>query len=59
MHIVDHCNLNCNCCNHFSPIADPWFIELKDFKNQLINLKNNVLNIKNFLILGGEPALHP
>lgn len=59
MHIVDHCNLNCNCCNHFSPIADPWFIELEDFKNQLINLKNNVLNIKNFLILGGEPALHP
>ena len=31
MHIVDHCNLNCNCCNHFSPIAKPWYISLEDF----------------------------
>ena len=36
MHIVDHCNLNCNCCNHFSPLAEPWFISLKDFKTKII-----------------------
>jgi hypothetical protein len=33
MHIVNHCNLNCNCCNHFSPLADPWYISLEDFSN--------------------------
>lgn len=58
MHIVDHCNLNCNCCNHFSPLAEPWFIELEDFRNQLFNIKNNI-NLTRFLILGGEPTLHP
>lgn len=59
MHIVNHCNLNCNCCNHFSPLADSWFITLEDFVNQITELKNNIPNIKTFLILGGEPALHP
>ncbi len=59
MHIVDHCNLNCNCCNHFSPLAKPNFITLEDFQQQVIELKENIPNIKTFLILGGEPALHP
>lgn len=59
MHIVDHCNLNCNCCNHFSPLAKPWFIDLEDFKEQVTNIKNNIPTIQRFLILGGEPALHP
>jgi len=38
MHIVNHCNLNCAGCNHFSPLAEPWFIEIEDFKNQIIVL---------------------
>lgn len=59
MHIVDHCNLNCNCCNHFSPLAEPWFIELEDFKEQITLLKNNISSLKTFLFIGGEPALHP
>lgn len=59
MHIVDHCNLNCNCCNHFSPIAKPWYISLEDFQSQLKVLKNNISTVKSFIILGGEPALHP
>ena len=33
--IVDHCNLNCNCCNHFSPLADKWFMELESFETQI------------------------
>ena len=59
MHIVDHCNLNCNCCNHFSPLAKPNYVSLEDFQEQVIELKNNIPNIKTFLILGGEPTLHP
>ena len=59
MHIVDHCNLNCNCCNHFSPIAEPWFISLESFEEQLQLLKNNIPTLKRFLMIGGEPLLHP
>lgn len=59
MHIVEHCNLNCNCCNHFSPLAKPKFISLEDFINEVTELKENIPNIKTFLILGGEPTLHP
>jgi len=59
MHIVDHCNLNCCSCNHFCPIATPKYIEVEDFRNQLIALNENVPNIKDFIIIGGEPTLHP
>lgn len=59
MHIVNHCNINCNCCNHFSPLADPWFITVDFFKEQVQLLKDNVSSLKEFLILGGEPLLHP
>ena len=57
--IVDHCNLNCNCCNHFSPLAEPWFIEIESFKSQIIALKNNISSLKCLLLIGGEPCLHP
>jgi len=33
MHIVDHCNLNCAGCNHFCPLAEPFYISLKEFQN--------------------------
>lgn len=59
MHVVNHCNLNCNSCNHFSPLAEPWFITLEDFISQIQLLKKKIPNIKEFIILGGEPTLHP
>ena len=59
MHIVDHCNLNCAGCNHFSPLAEPWYIDLDDFRNQITFAYKKIPNIKLFMILGGEPTLHP
>lgn len=58
MHIVDHCNLNCASCNHFSPLAQKWEISLEDFECQLINARDNLKNIKRLMLLGGEPTLH-
>jgi hypothetical protein len=26
-HMVDHCNLDCWGCSHFSPLADEWFAD--------------------------------
>ena len=57
--VVDHCNLNCAGCNHFSPLATPWFIDINDFRNQVIMANEKIPNIKVFMIVGGEPTLHP
>ena len=58
-HVVNHCNLNCCGCDHFSPLADKWYANVnhvtKDFK-QLAKIFDF---IKRIHILGGEPLLHP
>lgn len=60
IHIVDHCNLKCAGCSHFSPIADPWFVTLEDYEKQIRTAaKFFAKKIKKFHILGGEPLLHP
>lgn len=59
IHLVDHCDLQCNNCNHFSPLASPFFITKKDFKNQLNLIKERLPSIKVLMLLGGEPFLHP
>ena len=33
--IVDHCNLNCKGCGHFSPLASKSFLDLETFENDL------------------------
>lgn len=59
-HIVDHCNLNCQMCNKFAPLADKHFIDtesiLKDIE-VLGKLTSHTLELIN--ITGGEPTLHP
>lgn len=59
IHIVDHCNLNCAGCNHFSPLAKPWYISIDDFTLQLTLLRDNIPTVQELLLLGGEPLLHP
>ena len=57
---MDHCNLNCKCCNHFSPIATPFFLKLEDFEKDMARIA--VLtegNIGRIWLIGGEPLLHP
>ncbi len=59
MHIVDHCNLNCELCSHFSNLAPKRFIELEWFHKQLVRLLEVVGSIERLALLGGEPTLHP
>ena len=59
-HIVEHCNLNCKGCIHFSPLADKICASVKEFKNdvkRIAELSGNTIKIVH--ILGGEPLLHP
>ena len=58
--IVDHCNLNCACCGHFSPLATKHFININRFEDdcrQMSKLTNRYIG--KIVLLGGEPLLHP
>lgn len=57
-HIVDHCNLNCAGCSHFSPLAEPWFEDIEDFKRDFTKLANKI-DVGMIRLMGGEPLLHP
>lgn len=61
IHLVDHCNLGCASCTHFSPIAEQWYINSDKFKADLDQLQkifgqNYVFDVR---LMGGEPLLHP
>lgn len=59
INLVDHCILNCQFCDHFSPIADEFYLDPKTFENdikQLAHLSNGVLG--GLSLVGGEPLLN-
>lgn len=59
VHIVEHCNLNCKGCFHFSNIADPEYLNVQEYENdvqRLAELYDGKLELA--LLLGGEPLLH-
>lgn len=59
-HIVEHCNLNCRGCYHFSPLANKEFLSIDDYKRDIKRLSELFNgNMERILLLGGEPLLHP
>ncbi|MGN0015086.1 MAG: radical SAM protein [Candidatus Gastranaerophilaceae bacterium] len=60
IHLVEHCNLSCKYCGHFSNIAEPEYLDIDKFEKDLIRLKK-ITNgkIEGFKLMGGEPLLHP
>lgn len=61
VHLVDHCNLNCVRCTHFSPLADGrFYLDKENFENDVRKL--SILtdgDVQEFQLAGGEPLLHP
>ena len=55
--LVDHCNLRCAHCSHFSPFMKPWSPELEDFQRDIRALAE-VMQVGRFRFLGGEPLLN-
>ncbi|MBQ7155761.1 MAG: 4Fe-4S cluster-binding domain-containing protein [Synergistaceae bacterium] len=59
-HVAEHCNLNCCGCDHFSPLADPEFVDIEEFRRdmermgKLFSHKCGIIRL-----LGGEPLLNP
>lgn len=58
--IVEYCNLNCKGCSHFSPLANSDdFVELDEFKRDVVRIAELLPHIYKIRLLGGEPLMHP
>jgi hypothetical protein len=60
LHLVEHCNLNCKYCDHFSPLAQEGFLDIKSFTHDMrrLSVLSNGL-VGRIGLMGGEPLLHP
>ncbi|GHV51061.1 hypothetical protein FACS1894216_04370 [Synergistales bacterium] len=60
VNLADHCNLNCQMCDHFSQLVkEPYFLDIEVFKRdmeRLAELSGNHVDI--LKLQGGEPLLH-
>lgn len=60
IHLVDHCNLNCQMCDHFSPLAKKNYLSLSSFNKDCSRLSELFNKTAQYVrLLGGEPLLHP
>lgn len=53
-----HCNLNCKGCNHFAPLSEAKYGQIKQFKSDLERMTRYVEFIEEIRLLGGEPLLN-
>ena len=59
VNLVEHCNLNCKGCYHFSALADEEYLSLEEYEKdckRLSELYDGQMSDIGFL--GGEPLLH-
>ena len=58
--VCDHCNLNCVCCEHFSPVADETYLDIVQYEKDCARLSDLTGGEISWLhLMGGEPLLHP
>lgn len=58
--IVDHCNLSCQMCDHYSQLSDKWFVDMEQYEKDMIQMGKLFQNqMAAVSLLGGEPTLHP
>lgn len=58
--LVEHCNLNCKYCSHFSPLAKKQFLDVNQYEKDCKRLSELFNKEANFIrLMGGEPLLHP
>lgn len=59
VHVVDHCNLKCKGCEHYSSIADAMLCDIGVVSQDLSQLGDLFETIEHIWLLGGEPLMHP
>ncbi len=58
--LVEHCNINCHMCDHFSPIAEKEFLDIQVFENDMKRMSELFSKDSEYIyLMGGEPLLHP
>lgn len=58
--LVEHCNLNCKGCSHFSPLCSEELLDINEYKKDCERLSYLFNKKANFIkLMGGEPLLHP
>lgn len=58
--ISRHCNLDCNCCSQFAPLAKPEFIDLDEMNRDFSRLSKLFKGVaERIYLIGGEPLLFP
>lgn len=59
-HIVEHCNLKCRGCYHFSSLAKEEYLSIEEYEKDIQRLGELFCgSMDEILLLGGEPLLHP
>ena len=58
-HLVDHCDLKCKGCGHFSSLSEKRYADFDVFKKDFVRLSGLFDNISRIRLMGGEPLLHP
>lgn len=59
MHLVDHCNLNCRGCSHYSPLSPQHFADPDGAECDFARLAELFSRVEVVRLMGGEPLLHP
>jgi hypothetical protein len=64
VHMVDHCNLNCVRCFHFSPLVKKdgkeFYLDPDVFEKDMIRIAELMEgDLAEIHLMGGEPLLHP
>lgn len=57
INLVNHCNLKCKGCTHFSNICDKYETSVKQFNHDLKRL-SELVDVDLIRLMGGEPLLH-
>jgi hypothetical protein len=59
MHLVDHCNLKCRSCSHYSPVSPERFADSAAAERDFARLAVLFRRVAVVRLMGGEPLLHP
>jgi hypothetical protein len=59
MHVVDHCNLNCRSCSHYSSVSPDRFVDPEAAERDFARLARLFDRVAELRLMGGEPLLHP
>lgn len=59
VNLSDYCNLNCQMCDHFAPIADKTYYDLQEFERDMTRIADLTdHHIGSIKLQGGEPLLN-